>query len=139
MTPDLLALARQVVALPGFAWAPGMLGVDPAGEGSPIRIVAKGEMVRTATGTSIYRPGSQLAMGMLAHYVPDLTDLATGGAMLPALGAAKVVTRTDPYGCRVMWLAEDGEGLGLRQHSTQWCDWLGEAVGRVMVARGRWA
>jgi hypothetical protein len=71
-------------------------------------------------------------------WVIDLTDPATGGVMLGLLPCAvKVVTRTEPRSFRLMWLAEDGEGLGPRQHTTPWMDTLAEAVARVAVAVGR--
>lgn len=120
MTPDLLTLSRAVVALSGAPRIPRVFGVHRDGLGL----------------LWLSDKDDEESVGA----VPDLTDDATAGVMLCAFPfAVKVVTRTEPKSFRLMWLEEDGEGLGPRQHTTGWCDWLGEAVARVMVARGRWA
>lgn len=148
MTPDLLALSRAVVALPGapkppqyarsyradngVAWVPTWAAC-PECDGTGYVDVPGTDSGESACFADCHR-------GQIEIAVLDLTDDATAGVMLSALPfAVKVVTRTEPRAYRLMWLEEDGEGLGPRQHSTQWCDSLGEAVARVMVARGRYA
>ena len=117
MTPALVALARAYLALPG---APTPRSV---------------RFARDVDGMMwVLVPDESGRLG----WVIDLTAPAAGGVMLGLLPVAvKVVTRTEPRSFRLMWLAEDGEGLGPRQHTTPWLDTLAEAVARVAVAVGR--
>jgi len=120
MTPDLVALSHAYLSLPGAFVH---------------RVTDDGWRINRA---SFRRQDGTLWVFVDGAWTLDLTDAATGGVMLDLLPVAvKVVTRTQPRSFRLMWLAEDGEGLGLRQHSTPWLDTLAEAVARVAVAVGR--
>ena len=70
MTPALLDLARELVALPGWAWRPGMRWIAERGRGlEPV-------VGRVVEGRRV------LADGVYPGAIPDLSDPATLGAML---------------------------------------------------------
>ena len=119
MTPDLLALARAVIALPGWRWMPGMATQNKA---RVIEVNKHGGLFHLYTALGAIPAEPQWP------YVPDLTDAATGGCMLAMLGP-----------CRV-WIDSEGDawmqeaGLDPEPFRT-----LAEACARVALARGRWA
>lgn len=112
MTPDLLLLSRAVVALPG-APAPGRVWVlgDTDDDGG----------CRDDSGIRWAWDDEQRE-----YRIPDLTDAATGGVMLAALG----FFRGGRYGGT--WRIE------VENYSVE-TSTLAAACARVMVARGRWA
>ena len=126
MRPDLLALARAYVALPG---APRLLAT--LGDGAVwVRSDDTGVCWCWDTHES--------------RWLPDLTDDATGGVMLGMLGsAAWRVTRRHPAGDGSPWYAD--LYLSARKPGSvvpeefygAYCAPLAEACARVAVALGR--
>ena len=119
MTTDLRTLAAAVIALPGWKWPAGMCVTNPDG----LRVWLQ------ASHTSV--PG----------WLPDLTDPATGGALLA------LMERAEPK-------LEMARSSGMPQKDAPWCAlaspdadaWVagegatfGEAVARLALKRGGWA
>lgn len=72
MDDEGLALARALVALPGWRWMPGMLGMLGGSEGGPsVRVGAIED-----GGNALQEYG----------WLPDLDDPATGGVLESMLG-----------------------------------------------------
>lgn len=115
MTPAELDLARALVALPGWTWAPGMRVVDDADPSRGWRI----------DGPEDTFPGDT---------IPDLTDPATGGAMVGLLPADAYVRglprESGRLWCVVLELPDE------RPHSVLGPT-LAIAVARALVALGR--
>lgn len=119
MTPDLRDLARDVVAIPGWKWLPGML-VNVAG------------LTLRARRADDVLPWLTTAGEVRAY--PDLTDPATCGVLLDLLGpdgpaAGWDVNYDDEGRCAVSSYSAGVTGVGRT---------LGEACCRVAVAMGRW-
>ena len=93
MTPEETDLARQLVALPGWSWSPGMLMLLLA-TGHGERFVGE-----SRTGRPIDRKGKPA--------VPRLDDAATAGPLLVMLMAA------EPHG--VIWWSPTSNGWEWRQ------------------------
>lgn len=122
MNPELLALARAYMALPG---APGMAG------GSLSYVMGGRYQHRTFDGM-LWEYVAHPA-GMFGEWLPDLTNAATGGVMLDLLPFHVIPTRRDRP--RVYGLVY--VGLDERRHTTGLRATLAEAVARVAVALGR--
>lgn len=133
MSPDLLALARAYMALPG---APTMTET----------------LLSYGVGAKCYRRDSAGVLWIDGapenasdyEWLPDLTDDATGGVMLGMLGsAAWRVTRRHPAGDGSPWYAD--LYLSARKPGSvvpeefygAYCATLAEACARVAVALGR--
>ena len=112
-------LAREVVALPGWRWLPGMLnGKDRT------RYVGD----ESWAWSDPYRHHAQ---GIAGDDWPDLTDPATAGCLLALLGPVWAVV--PPGGCQEQWsIALSEEGAVVRG------DTLGEASARAAIAMDRW-
>jgi len=118
VSPDLVALARDYMALPG---APNMADV----------------LFAYSRGGTFYRRDENGMLwldvapldALLGDWLPDLADAATGGVMLAALAplGLTVSTYDGPHGYGMM--------LG-GKYDTR-CRTLGEALARVAVAVGR--
>lgn len=94
MTPEETDLARQLVALPGWSWSPGML--FPSARGG----TGKSEWVRAG--------GRHVKNGhMPANAIPDLLDAATAGPLLVMLMAA------EPHGA--IWWSPTSKGWAWRR------------------------
>lgn len=130
MTPALVALSRAYTELPGALTVPAACCSDECAN--------IGHLCADDGTRWVFVPEAGCEDIGAGEWILDLTASAAGGVMLGLLPVAvKVVTRTEPRSFRLMWLAEDGEGLGPRQHTTPWLDTLAEAVARVAVAVGR--
>ena len=118
MTPDLRTLAAAVIALPGWEWPAGMCATN----GDGLRVWLQ------TSRTSV--PG----------WLPDITDPATGGALLA------LMERAEPT-------LELARSPGGPQQNAPWCalaspdaaEWVtgegatfGEAVARLALKRGGW-
>ena len=123
MTPDLRTLAAAIVALPGWEWRPGMRAIFPSGQGVHVQ----------ALGAPSGICGAPPAMCL-----PDLTDPATGGALLtlmeraePELELSRCGSQKDAPWCvltspdAVKWITGKGATFG-------------EAVARLALKRGGW-
>ena len=128
MTPDLLTLARSVVALPGWRWMPGMLDTEGrrvlavGRDGLPCLWLTRHQYA--VIGRDYTPRGRREAW---AQAVPDLiTDAATGGCLLAMLGGQVGVAVADGSTMVAVDL-QAGEGAT-----------LAEACARVALARGRW-
>ena len=119
MTPDLLALARAVIALPGWRWMPGMATQNKA---RVIEVNKHGGLFHLYTALGAIPAEPQWP------YVPDLTDAATGGCMLAMLGDV-AVEQIDGKVC-IIW---PPDGRAADRNVT-----LAEACARVALARGGW-
>ena len=120
MTPDLTALARALVALPGWTWAPGML--TTAGS----RVVGVDGQILLCWALDDLPFGAIKLAGTAA--LPDLLDLWTGVVLLDRLGPGWTLHRS-PTGYT---LRMDGPmGYACTEAA------LGIAVARALVARGR--
>lgn len=121
MTPELYALAAQIITLPGWEWRPGMRYLFATG-----KLAGKGLHLQNpgCTGVSGAPPDG---------CVPDLTDDAT--ASLLVMGFAKRGWRCGwnggEQGC-VVWA--EGPNGRLRVEGATW----GETAARLAVARGGW-
>lgn len=141
MTPDLLDLARAVVALPGWRWMPaGILlttgarveCADDHGDGRWVLWLSNGDTLDNLGGQwqrSWHNEEREyVEITPTDAPLPDFTDAATGGCVLAMLGP-----------CRV-WIDSEGDawmqeaGLDPEPFRT-----LAEACARVALARGRWA
>ena len=126
MTPDLRTLAAAVTALPGWEWRPGMRAIFPSGQGVHI------QALDAPSGICGAPP---------AVCLPDLTDPATGGALLA------LMERAEPN-------IEMARSAGMPQKDAPWCalatpgaaEWVtgegatfGEATARLALKRGGWA
>lgn len=143
MTPDLLDLARAVVALPG--WRPsvglrtftGWTCIDVSGEcatfAGPSTLEPMSDrvaVVHTFWRTGVAHSGDTAAWTD-GPILPDLTDAATGGCMLAMLVELRLVITTTGNSIAIGTAGPDGSfGAGAT---------LAEACARVALARGRWA
>lgn len=112
MTPAQVDLARQLVALPGWRWLPGMrvVGVHPFSGCRRFGRLAMGTGGKLAVAWddgSYWTPRQTDRDGWL----PDLTDDdATGGLLLGMLSRVSTVSvraRPDPYGVSVLYWVDD--------------------------------
>ena len=121
MTPEIRTLTEQAIALPGWKWLPGMRVLSPA----------------SGRGVHLQEPGSPSGIcgAPPAGWLPDLTDPATGAALLslmtdPSLELGRGRDAAPAWYCLVC--PDEGEwvpGYG---------DTPGEAIARLAVKRGRW-
>ena len=111
MIPELHALAAQIVALPGWRWLPGLCVTNAEGLRAPLL----------------------LAHDSVPGWLPDLTDPATGGVMLGMLSGQLVQAQVTPDGWRVVMVFTDLSPSVSARAAT-----LGEAIARMVVARGGW-
>ena len=120
MSPDLRTLAAAIVALPGWEWRPGMRAIFPSGQG--VHIQALG----APSGVCGAPPAACL---------PDITDPATGGALLALMANVSIEVgrhRDSDSMWRCSICPDDGEwvpGYG---------DTPGEAIARLALKRGGW-
>ena len=124
MTPDLTTLARALVALPGWTWAPGML--TTAGS----RVVGVDGQILLCWALDDLPFGAIKLAGTAS--LPDLLDRATGGVLLDRLGPGWTALRhLDDW-----WqVYEVPTYQGAVRYGSRLS--LGESVARAMVARGR--
>ena len=138
MTPDLRDLAAAVVALPGWEWRPGML--DSATGLRIVKVLPDGSvcLLRVApvnlTPRLLIRTRDDIR---LMEMRPDLTDPATAGAMLGILMVGG--------GIGVALVSNDGDGRWYAGSGPIWHSspagsgaTPGEAIARMVVARGGW-
>ena len=118
MTADLRDLAAQVITLPGWEWRPGMRAILPI------------------SGRGVHIQPPDAASGICGcpgiGSLPDLTDPATAGAMLGMLSGERVQAQLSPYGWFVMVFTDPITSASA--HAPH----LGEAIARLVVARGGW-
>jgi len=122
MSPELIELAKAAAALPGWEWRRGMW----------IQTEEDGDCV-WAPFTPCDPPWMTLDCsdrGPGDDDVLDLTDPATGGALLGLLGPG--VTTDRPSAWRVV-VREGGHVVAAERGAT-----LGEACARAALALGRW-
>lgn len=141
MTPALLTLtlARQLVALPGFRWTPGMLAVGNPGttfEGAWCRILTASDDGRVYSWTDEDSNVVTSDYGALDTYmdaIPDLTDPATGGELLNLIRPNDRwrIEMSNGYTAHV---TVPGDTVFARATK---CLTLAEACARVLVALGR--
>lgn len=119
MNPDLRTLAAAIVALPGWKWPAGMCVTNADGR---LRVWLQ------ANHTSV--PG----------WLPDLTDPATGGALLRMMEQAEPsleLTRSpDEAQQTAPWCAlasPDADAWVTGEGAT-----FGEAIARLALKRGGW-
>ena len=113
MTPDLRTLAAAVIALPGWEWPAGMC-------------------VTNANGLRVW---TQSIYSSMPDWLPDLTDPATGGALLA------LMERAEPG----LELARSLGGPWCALASPDAAEWVtgegatfGEAIARLALKRGGW-
>jgi hypothetical protein len=144
VNPEATALAAQVAALPGFAWAPGMRAVGQYPE-HPVRVIEFGERpfddegAREADPFQWWQEPRQGEGGPYpGPYVPDLADPATAGILLGMLAATgRIVALTPALACPGSWYVElDTDPTGDPSIAA---DSLGVAVARALIAIGRCA
>ena len=116
MTPDLIALARAIVALPGWTWEAGVVALG------------SGRVVAMFSDGSAFIGGRKIPPEEMAIYHPDLLDAATGGVLLDRLGPDYGVERYSADQWCVFSAELDGDAQGPS---------LASACARAMVARGR--
>lgn len=122
MTPELYALAYRATTLPGWEWRPGMRYLFATG-----KLAGKGLHLQNpgCTGVSGAPPD---------ECVPDLDDDATAGAMLGLLAPEIGVTVSQQaHGCSAACPQPILRAMITGRGAT-----LGEAVARLVVARGGW-
>ena len=118
MTPDLRDLAAQIIALPGWEWRPGMRAILPiSGRGVHLQ--------------DLYAPSGICGCPAIGS-LPDLTDPATAGAMLGMLSGQRVQAQLSPDGWFVMVFTDTITSASA--HAPH----IGEAIARIVVARGGW-
>jgi len=78
--PEQIELARALVGLDGFVWSAGMRGCHGQMSGADNYGSDEGRVPEIARG-SVYAPA------YVFRWLPDLTDAATGGILLDALGS----------------------------------------------------
>lgn len=82
MDADLLALAREAVAAPGWRWLPGMRAIRPDGS-FPLRVVQVGAEPAYAHEEPAHPDGwVSAARGLWGTDLPDLADPCTLGGLL---------------------------------------------------------
>jgi len=131
VSPEETEVARQLCALRGWKWAPGMVGITHAGArwvvyhideaGTPMAVRMDDPRVRPAVST--------IAVGTL----PDLADPATAGALLGML------TDVDPHirvSREVAPVAGEQWFIATHGGARIFADSLGLAVARALVAVG---
>lgn len=136
MTPELYALAAQIIALPGWEWLPGMR-VSRSGSKGIVYYIADGGVVVAVSrwvAPVLFRYMDDGSSDPLAsELLPDLTDPATAGAMLGMLSKQLVQAQVTPDGWRVVMVFTDLNPSVSARGAT-----LGEAIARLVVARGGW-
>jgi len=132
----MISEAKALLALPGFAWSPGMVGIDPAGvrwvvyhideAGTPMAVRAGDPRVRPAVSA------------IVAGTVPDLGHGGTAGILLGMLWRAGRLTALTPHVAYPgAWYVElDSDPVGDPSIAA---DSLGVAAARALVAVGRCA
>jgi hypothetical protein len=118
MTPDLLALSRAYMALPGAPEVRGAGGMYVSAAVTYFRD-SEGILWADAAGPDAYR----------YDWLPSLTDDATGGALLGMLPTSRTVDMDHGFVSIVVFT---GAGRAGGSGAT-----LAEAVARVAVALGR--
>lgn len=130
MTTTTIALSRQIATLPAA----------PTCDRRP------DEPVTSRGGAIYYRD----AAGMLwidaapggeddVDWLLDLSDAATGGAMLARVTVdTKVTTRLDPPSVSIVYVTRNGNESWPRYSGTRWEPTMAVAVARVVAERGRW-
>ena len=139
MTPDLTALARALVALPGWTWGAGMLACcqtpghgrtidDPVSAWTGIHRMRCREATPPMVEGWKALPGDHEVYPQTGGWWPDLLDASTGGILLDRLGPDYGVERygADSWCVFSAELDEDAHGPS-----------LASACARAMVARGR--
>ena len=118
MTPDLRTLAAQIIALPGWKWPAGMCVTNPDG----------------------LRVWLQASHPSVPGWLPDITDPATGGALLlmmeraePGLELARTPGEAHKDAPWCALASPDAEKWVTGEGAT-----FGEAIARLAVARGGW-
>lgn len=143
MTPDMIALARALVALPGWEWRPGMVAL-PESHPDERWLLAWADPAAGwhGGGVQTHHPHKEWAVGHDEHdpielgqgWVPDLLDPATGGVMLDMLARRGGAWSAGRYEETWDWwvsLRDGAEAHVLVEPS------LAAACARAMVARGR--
>ena len=143
MSPE----AKALLALPGFAWAPGMVGIDPAGVRWVVYHVDEaGTPMAVRLGDPRVRPAvSPIVVGT----VPDLGHAGTAGILLGMLPPDYMIERdsVDAYEVTIRGLPPadvalvDSHGSPGVGGAARWwsiaADSLGVAVARALIALGR--
>jgi hypothetical protein len=136
MTPEQPALAKQLVALPGFRWEAGMRAADTkfarviATSGDPGDTESVCATEEGATSDDCYATWFAFTTA-----TPDLTDNATGGVLLGWLAAMGMQPTAD---CdAACW--DVGAGMPTKWRWAGNSATLAEACARALIAIGRCA
>ena len=141
MSPEETSLAAQVAALPRFAWAPGMVGIDKDGARWLVYLGHPPILCGQGIGHAGYVGGWESSAPIFLSPVPDLADAGTAGILLGMLPPVpwSLTVADGRYTIDVYTEGEGGHPGDPRNNTSGSGESLGVAVARALVAIGRCA